>query len=53
MRKFYKDNTACIKCQWDKTIVGGRERAKHINIRKQKGNMLFVNVLTVAQGRIS
>ena len=28
----YKDNTACI--QWTNNVIGGRERAKHIDIRK-------------------
>ena len=27
----YEDNTACI--EWGNHVVGGRERAKHINIR--------------------
>ncbi len=29
----YEDNTACI--EWDKHIIGGREHAKHIDIRKR------------------
>ncbi len=28
----YEDNTACI--EWGNYIIGGRERAKHIDIRK-------------------
>ena len=28
----YEDNTACI--EWGNHIIGGRERAKHIDIRK-------------------
>ena len=28
----YEDNTACIK--WGNHVSGGRERAKHIDIRK-------------------
>ena len=28
----YEDNTACIK--WGNHVIGGRERAKHIDIRK-------------------
>ncbi len=29
----YEDNTACI--EWGNGIIGGRERAKHIDIRKR------------------
>ncbi len=43
----YEDNTECI--EWGNTVIGGRERTKHINIRKhfaheviQNGEMLFV-----------
>ncbi len=28
----YEDNTACI--EWGNHIIGGRERAKHIDIRR-------------------
>ena len=28
----YEDNTACI--EWTNNVIGGRERAKHIDIRK-------------------
>jgi hypothetical protein len=28
----FEDNTACI--EWGNNIIGGRERAKHIDIRK-------------------
>ncbi|MFK5284423.1 Ty1/Copia family ribonuclease HI, partial [Lacticaseibacillus paracasei] len=28
----YEDNTACI--EWGNNVIGGRERAKHIDIRK-------------------
>ena len=28
----YEDNTACI--EWGNHVIGGRERAKHIDIRK-------------------
>jgi hypothetical protein len=28
----FEDNTACI--EWENNIIGGRERAKHIDIRK-------------------
>ncbi len=40
----FEDNTACI--EWGNNVIGGRERAKHIDIRKhfaheviQNGNM--------------
>ncbi len=43
----YEDNTACI--EWGNNIIGGRERTKHIGIRKnfaheviQNGEMRFV-----------
>ena len=32
----YEDNTACI--EWGNNIIGGRERAKHIDIRKHFAN---------------
>ncbi len=28
----YEDNTACI--EWGNHVIGGRERAKHIDLRK-------------------
>ena len=28
----YEDNAACI--EWGKHVIGGREQAKHIDIRK-------------------
>ncbi len=31
----YEDNTACI--EWGNHIIGDRERAKHIDIRKHGG----------------
>ncbi len=47
----YKDNTACI--EWGKNVIEGRERAKHLYIRKpfaheviQNGEMLLVSVPT-------
>ena len=50
----YEDNTACI--EWGNHIIGGRERAKHIDIRKhfaheviQNGHMKLVRVSTSAQ----
>jgi hypothetical protein len=50
----YEDNTACI--EWGNNIIGGRERAKHIDIRKhfaheviQNGEMLLVQVPTSSQ----
>ena len=50
----YDDNTACI--EWGNNVIGGRERAKHIDIRKhfaheviQNGEMLLVRVPTASQ----
>jgi len=50
----YEDNTACI--EWGNNVIGGRERAKHIDIRKhfaheviQNGQMLLVKVPTASQ----
>ncbi len=50
----YEDNTACI--EWGNNIIGGRERAKHIDIRKhfaheviQNGEMRLVGVPTSSQ----
>jgi hypothetical protein len=52
----YEDNNACI--EWGNSVIGGRERAKHIDIRKhfaheaiQSGHMLpvFVRVPTAYQ----
>ena len=50
----YEDNTACI--EWGNNVIGGRERAKHIDIRKhfaheviQNGQMRLVKVPTSAQ----
>ena len=50
----YEDNTACI--EWGNNVICGRERAKHIDIRKhfaheviQNGEMLLVKVLTALQ----
>jgi hypothetical protein len=50
----YEDNSACI--EWGNNVIGGRERAKHIDIRKhfahgviQNGEMLFIKVPTSAQ----
>jgi hypothetical protein len=50
----YKDNTACIK--WGNNVIGGRERAKHIDIRKhfaheviQNGHMKLIRVSTTSQ----
>ena len=50
----YEDNTACI--EWGNNIIGGRERAKHIDIRKhfaheviQIGEMRLVRVPTSSQ----
>ena len=50
----YEDKTACI--EWGNNIISGRERAKHIDIRKhfaheviQNGQMLLVKVPTASQ----
>jgi hypothetical protein len=49
----YEDNTACI--EWDNNVIGGRECAKHIDIRKhfaqviQNGHMKLVSVSTTSQ----
>ena len=50
----YEDNTACI--EWGNHVIGGRERAKHIDIRKhfaheviQNGHMTLVRVPTSSQ----
>jgi hypothetical protein len=50
----FEDNTACI--EWGNNVIGGRERAKHIDIRKhfaheviQNGNMRLVRVATAFQ----
>jgi len=50
----YEDNTACI--EWGNHVIGGRERAKHIDIRKhfahevvQNGQMRLIHVATEAQ----
>jgi hypothetical protein len=50
----YEDNTACI--EWGNHVIGGRERAKHIDIRKhfaheviQDGAMKLIKVDTADQ----
>ncbi len=50
----YEDNTACI--EWGNNIIGGLERAKHIDIRRhfaheviQNGGMRLVRVPTSSQ----
>jgi hypothetical protein len=50
----YEDNTACI--EWGNNVIGGRERAKHTDIRKhfaheviQNGQMRQVKVPTAYQ----
>ena len=50
----YEDNTACI--EWGNNVIGGRERAKHIDIRKhfahemiQNGEMRLIKVATKDQ----
>jgi hypothetical protein len=50
----FEDNTACI--EWGNNVIGGRERAKHIDIRKhfaheaiQNGHLKLVPVSTTDQ----
>ena len=50
----YEDNSACI--EWGNNVIGRRERAKHIDIRKhfahkviQNGEMRLIKVPTSAQ----
>ena len=50
----YEDNTACI--EWGNNVIGGRERAKHIDIKKhfaheaiQNGHMRLIRVSTKDQ----
>ena len=50
----YEDNNACI--EWSNNIIGGRERAKHIDIRKhfaheavQNGHLRLIRVDTSKQ----
>jgi hypothetical protein len=50
----YEDNSACI--EWGNNVIGGRERAKHIDIRKhfaheviQNREMRLVKIPTSAQ----
>ena len=50
----FEDNTACI--EWGNNVIGGRERAKHIDILKhfaheviQNGKMRLVQVATALQ----
>jgi hypothetical protein len=50
----YEDNTACI--EWGNNVIGGRERAKHIDIRKhfahetiRNGYITLKKVATTAQ----
>ena len=50
----YEDNAACI--EWGNNVIGGRERAKHIDIRKhfaheviQNGEMRLIKVATKHQ----
>jgi hypothetical protein len=50
----YEDNTACI--EWGNNVIGGRGRAKHIDIQKhfaheviQNGHMKLVCVSTTSQ----
>ena len=50
----YEDKTACIK--WGNNVIGGRERAQHIDIRNlsaydviQNGHMKLIRVSTTSQ----
>jgi hypothetical protein len=50
----YEDNNACI--EWSNNVIGGRERAKHIDIRKhfaheavKKGHLRLIRVDTSKQ----
>ena len=50
----YEDNTACI--EWGNNVIGGRERAKHIDIRKhfaheavQNGHIRLIKIPTEFQ----
>ena len=50
----YEDNTACI--EWGNNVIGGREQAKHIDIRKhfaneaiQSGHFTLVKISTSSQ----
>jgi hypothetical protein len=50
----YEDKTACI--EWGNHVVGGRERAKQMDIRKhfahqvmQNGHMELIRVATASQ----
>jgi hypothetical protein len=50
----YEDNTACI--EWGNNVIGGRERAHHIDIRKhfaheviRNGDMKLIKVSTTSQ----
>ncbi len=50
----FKDNTACI--EWANHVIGGRERAKHIDMRKhfaheavQNGHMRLYKIATEFQ----
>ena len=50
----YEDNTACI--EWTNNVIGGRERAKHIDVRKhfvheaaQLGHLCLYTVSTTYQ----
>ena len=38
----YEDNTACFK--WGNHVVGGRERAKNIDIRKHFAHEVYQNL---------
>ena len=54
MSPVFEDNTACI--EWGNNIIGGRERAKLIDIRKhfahdaiRNGHMILKKVATTSQ----
>ncbi len=48
----YEDNTACI--EWGNHVIGGRERAKHIDIQKHFANEVIqeraMKLIKVATG---
>ncbi len=41
----YEDNTACI--EWENHVIGGRERAKHIEIRKHFVHETIQNLVKI------
>ncbi len=41
LEEVFEDNTACI--EWGNNVIGGRERAKHIDIRKHLAHEVIQN----------